>query len=68
MRIALALLLAALLGLAPAQAQTDSPYAEVCFAQPMATLVPELAQAELALDHPHPHKTPTGLETCAVLN
>ncbi|MEM6785358.1 MAG: M14 family zinc carboxypeptidase [Bacteroidota bacterium] len=51
-----------------AQSATGGPHAEVCFTQPMASLVQNLAQAGLALDHAHRHKTPMGVETCAVLN
>ncbi|MEM8601257.1 MAG: hypothetical protein AAGF99_15165, partial [Bacteroidota bacterium] len=68
MRIARALVFAATLGLAPAWAQTGGSHAEVCFAQPLNVLLPDLARAGLALDHPHTHKTPAGSETCAVLN
>ncbi|MEM8600047.1 MAG: M14 family zinc carboxypeptidase [Bacteroidota bacterium] len=53
---------------AHAQPTASGPYAEVCFTQPTAALVQDLAQAGLALDHAHTHKTPVGVETCAVLN
>ncbi|MEL7361602.1 MAG: M14 family zinc carboxypeptidase, partial [Bacteroidota bacterium] len=59
-----------LLGRVPSWAQSPSggSHAEVCFAQPMASLVAELARAGLALDHAHRHKSAQGVETCAVLN
>ncbi|MEM8602018.1 MAG: hypothetical protein AAGF99_19035, partial [Bacteroidota bacterium] len=51
-----------------AQSAPHGSHAEVCFAQPLNVLLPDLAHAGLALDHPHTHKTPAGYETCAVLN
>ncbi|MEM9998221.1 MAG: M14 family zinc carboxypeptidase [Bacteroidota bacterium] len=53
----------------PTSAQEErGAYAEVCFAQPMADLVRDLAWAGVGLDHAHRHRTPTGVETCAVFN